>query len=78
MPVSEAKIPKMCHHRSTGRAFVRFPGVPGQLKRMIYLGPWGSAVAQDRYDALVKEWLANDRQLPEAMAKAPTQVTCQF
>ncbi len=50
-------IPKCCHHKATGQAFVKLNGVNK------YLGPWGSKTAKNRYDQVVNEWLAQGRQL---------------
>lgn len=63
MPKLKNHFPKMCrHHR--GQAFVKI----GQ--RQIWLGPWGSEEARERYDWLIAEWLANGRTLPPEQESA--------
>ena len=37
--------------------------------KYIYCGPFGSSEAQEKYDRVVMEWLANGRRLPEVEAK---------
>ncbi len=54
--MSRSPIPKLCHHKASGRAVVCLGG------RDHYLGPWGSEVAQAEYDRLIAEWLANGRR----------------
>ena len=68
MPVKESHVPQMCQHKSSGRAFVRIDG------RTRYLGRWGSADARDKYAALISQWLANDRTLPQEAA-TPTAIS---
>src|SRR5262249_9354963 len=51
-------LPRMLHHKGSGLAYVRIGGKP------IYLGRWRSAVAEQEYDRIIREWLANGRQLP--------------
>jgi hypothetical protein len=74
MPATESHLPKLCRHKAKNRAFVRLNG------ETIYFGPWGSAEAREKYDRLVREWLANDRQLPAQIAPAvidPTAYTIE-
>src|SRR5690348_13226517 len=59
--VSLPKIPKMTHHKASGRAVVRLAG------KDRYLGPWGSRAASHEYDRLVAEWLAGGRQNPDGI-----------
>ena len=51
------KLPKFRIHKATGQAYVELPG------KRFYLGRHDSPGAQQRYHALVAEWLANGRQL---------------
>ena len=51
--------PKLCRHKSTGRAYVRMHG------RQIYLGKWSSPEARRRYRELVRDWAAFGGVLPE-------------
>lgn len=58
-----SRIPRQSHHKGSGQAVVRLYG------KDHYLGTFGSTKATAAYDALVNEWLANGRRLPE---KKPT------
>lgn len=51
-------IPGYLHHKASGRAFVRINGTD------IYLGFYGTPESKAEYDRILKEWLANDRQIP--------------
>lgn len=58
------RIPKVCKHRATGRAYVRLEG------RCIYLGPHTDPKSLERGHRLIAEWLANGGRLrvaPEAV-----------
>ena len=50
-------IPGYLHHKASGRAFVRING------NDIYLGFYGTKESKAEYDRIIKEWLANERQL---------------
>lgn len=50
------RLPRMCHHKPTGQAYVRVDG------KMTYLGQWGSDDAQQRYDAEIAK-LKRDNEL---------------
>jgi hypothetical protein len=52
-----ARIPKYRLHKPTGLAVVRLNG------RDIYLGKHGSDQSHERYEQVIAEWLANQRQL---------------
>jgi len=54
-----ARLPKMCHHRPSGRAYVRLNG------RIIYLGPFADPATRRKYDKLVAEWLTAGRHVPQ-------------
>lgn len=56
----QAQLPKMWLHKATGQARVRLDG------RDIYLGKHGTPEASAKFDAVVQEWLANGRRLPDA------------
>jgi len=43
-------IPKYCHHRPSGRAYVRVPDANG-CRRTVYLGPHGSQDSKEAYRA---------------------------
>jgi integrase len=60
MPYSRVHVPKLQHHRSTGRAYARFDG------RCVYFGRWGSPEAEAEYNATIRRWLDNGRRLPES------------
>lgn len=55
-------VPKLCHHKASGKAVVRLSG------RDHYLGVFGSAEAKAAYDRLVAEWLANGRHVAQEVA----------
>lgn len=61
MSRSPTRIPKLRHHKASGNAAVMLNG------RFLYLGRFGSAEAQERYDRLVGEWLSNRRQTPPSL-----------
>lgn len=50
--------PKLRHHKPSGQAMVRLGG------RDHYLGKFGSPNVQERYDALIAEWLLSGRGRP--------------
>lgn len=52
--------PKLCLHRPSGQAYVRFPG----NSRPEYLGEYGTKESERRYDELIGEYLANGRRMP--------------
>lgn len=52
------RIPRLTHHKGSGRAVVRLNGVD------VYCGPWGSREAKAEYDRVTAAWLANGRRLP--------------
>lgn len=58
---ANCRVPKMSQH-ATGQAVVRLCG------KDHYVGPFGSAEAQARYDALIAEWLSRGRVLAPADA----------
>ena len=58
MPRLKKAFPKM-HRHHKGGAFLKLSG------RVIWLGPYGSSKAQEKYDQVIAEWLANGRHLLE-------------
>lgn len=48
--------PKLCHHKATGRAYVRLDG------QFVYLGDHGTRESQDEYLRVVGEWIARGRR----------------
>ncbi len=61
-------IPKLGHHRASGRAICRLNG------RDHYLGIFGTPKAKANYDRLIAEWLANGRRpFNEPEVKAATR-----
>lgn len=54
------RIPKMQHFRPKNLARVRIAGADGRAK-VIYLGPWGSEEAQQRYDEVIARYLTSSR-----------------
>jgi hypothetical protein len=64
--MSHNRIPKLSHHKASGKAVVRLCGIDH------YLGPWGSCVARNEYDRVIAEWLAGGRQSSAAEAVSLT------
>jgi hypothetical protein len=60
MPRSPA-LPRYRLHRASGRAVVTLN------YKDFYLGPYNSAESHREYDRLLAEWIANGRQLPQAI-----------
>ncbi len=56
------RIPKLCHHKATGQAYVTLDGCER------YLGDHGTAEARGAYDRLMAEWMANGRTIATARA----------
>ena len=54
---TSARIPKYRLHKPTGLAVVRLNG------RDIYLGKHATNESRQRYQQVIAEWLANNRQL---------------
>ena len=59
---SAPRIPKLRHHRPSGRAVVTL------CDRDCYVGPWGTMTARIEYDRLIRLWLANGRRLDDENA----------
>ncbi|MEQ9408429.1 MAG: tyrosine-type recombinase/integrase [Fuerstiella sp.] len=59
------RIPKMQHFKPKNLARVRITGSDGK-PTVIYLGPWGSDEAQQRYDEIIAKYLASSRN-PDAV-----------
>ncbi|MHC4090541.1 MAG: tyrosine-type recombinase/integrase [Planctomycetota bacterium] len=57
MPAKPVSVPRLRHHKATGQAAVVLKG------RWVYLGRYGTAKAQERYDRVVVEWLNNGRRI---------------
>jgi hypothetical protein len=49
-------IPKLRHHKASGRAYVVLN------KRAIWLGKYGDQEAQQNYNKIIAEWLSNGKQ----------------
>lgn len=65
MAAPSHRIPKLTHHKASGRAVVRLNGDDH------YLGPHGSPESQERYDRLIQEWLLRGRQPPQPAQAEP-------
>ena len=50
--------PAYCHHRLSGRAFVKIDG------HFTYLGDYGTQESRDAYDRVIGEWIARGRTTP--------------
>ena len=48
--------PAYCHHKKSGRAFVKLNG------RFVYLGDYGTQASRDEYLRVVGEWITSGRQ----------------
>ncbi len=57
-------VPKYCHHKATGRAYVTLDGRP------VYLGTWNSPESRQFYDRKIAEWLAAGRGAVPARGRA--------
>jgi integrase len=57
-------VPKLRHHRATGRAVCTLNG------KHIYCGKWGTPEAQAAYDELIRQFLGNHRMLPNTSGDA--------
>ena len=71
MPKLKNHIPKLCRHHK-GQAFVKIDG------SQVWLGRYGDALTQEKYDRLIAEWLANGRSIPMHIAEndpSPISVT---
>ncbi|MGC1272827.1 MAG: hypothetical protein WBC44_03905 [Planctomycetaceae bacterium] len=53
MPKPAVHVPALVHHKPSNRARVRLGG------RDVWLGPWGSPEAEERYRRVVAEWLTH-------------------
>ena len=54
--LQQPPIPKLRLHKASGNAAVMLDG------KYLYLGKYGTAEAQERYDRLIAEWLAKGRR----------------
>jgi len=66
--MSNQRIPTYRYHKSRSCAVVRLNG------KDHYLGPWESGASKQKYDRLIKQWLANDRSLAEPVPADLRQV----
>jgi hypothetical protein len=60
-------IPGHLHHKASGRAYGRINGTD------IYLGFHNSKESKAKYNRVISEWLANNRQLPSCSAHCQEQ-----
>jgi integrase len=63
-------LPKLRHHKASGRAFVALNG------RYVYLGPWGDPKSEKAYQRTVGEWLAAGRKAPVAKQEITVCEVC--
>ncbi len=63
------RTPSYRLHKPTGQAAVTLNG------RAHYLGRHGSPASRERYDALIAEWLAGGRKLPDEDGQPTWRVT---
>jgi len=56
MIYAKKQLPKYCHHKPSGRAYVRLG------TKMFYLGKYGSEVSRREYDRIISEFIANGRR----------------
>lgn len=67
--MAKNSVPQMVLHRPSGQAYVRLP-LPDGKRRVVYLGPHGTAETKRRYRDTIAKFLAGT--LPDtATAKAP-------
>ncbi|WP_143393458.1 hypothetical protein [Fimbriiglobus ruber] len=55
MPRPNNPVPSYCHHKPTGRAYVRIPNETGG-RTTVYLGAYGSPASRAEYARLVAEY----------------------
>jgi integrase len=67
MPVTR-RVPKYRHNTTTDRAVVTLNGVDH------WLGKYGTDESRQKYDRLIAQWLANDRQVPRVKHAADVTV----
>lgn len=53
-------VPKYCHHKATGQAFVNVPLGKGTYQK-VYLGKHGTPESRARYDRVIAQWLNRNR-----------------
>jgi integrase len=58
VPTANLSVPKLRHHRPSGRAVVTLNG------KDLYCGRWGTKAAVEEYDRQITLWLANGRRHP--------------
>jgi integrase len=65
--VARPKSPKpaYCHHKPSGRAFVKIDG------KFTYLGDYGTQASRDEYDRVIGEWIARGRQPAQPTEASP-------
>jgi hypothetical protein len=69
-----SRPPSLRRHKPSGQAVVTLGG------KDHYLGPWPAGkrkpppAAQEAYDRLIAEWLANGRRLPQRAEECPVTV----
>jgi site-specific recombinase XerD len=61
------RIPKLCHHKSTGLAYVTDP----RVKKEVYLGRWGTPQAEDAYRAWAADYLLSGQKADPNAPAAP-------
>src|SRR4051812_46212383 len=66
---TSTRIPKLSHHKASGRAFVYLNGLN------VYLGKHGSPESVEAYNRTIAEWLARGRQPVHAASAKPAERT---
>ena len=56
------KIPKLRHHKATGRAYVELSDPVTGQRWPVYCGNWGTAESRQRYLRATMEWEANNHR----------------
>jgi integrase len=67
-------FPQMCHHKSSGRAFVVVTEADGK-RRQVYLGPWGSEEAKREYDRVIARLAASPNRSPLIANRSTDDIT---
>lgn len=69
---AKPRIPKLCRQKKPNGKHLAYVELPGVGRR--YCGPSESVKAQEEYDRLIAEWLANNRSLPATGVHATRRI----
>ena len=63
------RVPSYSHHKGTGQAYVKLRG------KFIYLGKYGTAESQRKYEQVIGEYLSVGRQVPTVAVEMESGIT---